>query len=159
MFAGVGPFSISIARRRKNVKVYAADINPDAIAYLKRNIALNQVGDRVFPLEGDVKKVVKIVAEKVDRVIMNLPENSLEYLETACEALKPDSGIIHFYGFAEEPNPGDRVLESLIAQLNRISWKISEVRHKRLVKPAAPRIWLVAVDCKVSQTESKPLTL
>ena len=37
MFAGIGPFSISIARKHK-VKIYAIDINPYAYKYLKKNI-------------------------------------------------------------------------------------------------------------------------
>jgi len=152
MFAGVGSFSIHIAKKHKNVEIYAADINPDAVTYMKRNIALNRVGDRVFPMEGDVKIAVKhVLKEKVDRVIMNLPENSLEYIETACEALKPEGGIIHFYGFAEEPNPGDTVLKRLTERIDRISRKINGVPYVRLVKPAAPRVWLVAVDFRVSK--------
>lgn len=35
MFAGVGPFSILIAKKKKNTKVIAIDKNPDAIQLLK----------------------------------------------------------------------------------------------------------------------------
>jgi tRNA (guanine37-N1)-methyltransferase len=41
MFAGIGPFSISIAKEHE-VKLFAVDINPDAYKYLKENIKLNK---------------------------------------------------------------------------------------------------------------------
>ena len=42
MFAGVGPFSVLIAKIKRN-QVVAVDINPVAIYYLKKNIILNKV--------------------------------------------------------------------------------------------------------------------
>ncbi len=31
LFAGVGPFSVLIGKRNPSVKVYAVDLNPDAV--------------------------------------------------------------------------------------------------------------------------------
>ncbi len=59
MFAGVGPFSILIAKKRENVKVYAIDVNPDAVEFLKKNIAVNRVENKVMPILGDVQQVVR----------------------------------------------------------------------------------------------------
>jgi len=151
MFAGVGPFSIQIAKKHGNVKVYSSDANPDAFAYLRRNVASNRVGDKVFPAEGDAKEVVgSLLKGEVDRVIMNLPEHSTEYVGTACDALKPQGGWIHFYKFAEEPNPESKALESLEKAVVKAGREVDEVAHTRLVKQTAPRVWLVAVDCKIS---------
>ena len=41
MFAGVGPYSILIAKSKKPLKVVAIDKNPDAVHYLRENIILN----------------------------------------------------------------------------------------------------------------------
>ena len=87
MFAGVGPFSILIAKERENVKVYAIDVNPDAVEFLKSNIAINRVERKVMPVLGDVRQVVKErLIGVADRVIMNLPEKAIEYVDVACEA-------------------------------------------------------------------------
>jgi tRNA (guanine37-N1)-methyltransferase len=58
MFAGVGPFSILIAKTHEDVKVYAVDVNPDATRYLERNIIVNGVMGKVVPVLGDAKEIV-----------------------------------------------------------------------------------------------------
>ena len=151
MFAGVGPFSILTAKSLKSVKVYAIDVNPDAVKYLERNIAANRVEGKVVPILGDARKVV---AEKLkgvaDRVIMNLPERAFEYVAAACEALKPSGGIIHYYEFAGGDNPIKKV-EAKIKKIveERAGRKVSKVLAGRLVREAAPYTWQVALDLKV----------
>src|SRR5438132_907051 len=41
-FAGVGPYSILIAKRRRPESVYAADANPTAVKLLRENVAANR---------------------------------------------------------------------------------------------------------------------
>lgn len=94
MFAGCGPFSVLIAKYR-NVRIYAGDINPYAIEYLKENIRLNKVGN-IYPLLGDAKEIYRKIPEKVDRVIMNLPHSASEFIPYAIETLKK-RGVIHYY--------------------------------------------------------------
>ncbi len=52
LFAGVGPFSILIAKKNPTVKVYAVDLNPEAVDLLKVNVRVNRVENRVFPILG-----------------------------------------------------------------------------------------------------------
>ncbi|MEA1993217.1 MAG: class I SAM-dependent methyltransferase family protein [Euryarchaeota archaeon] len=98
MFAGVGPFSILIAKE-KNVEVHSVDINPDAVYYLKKNIELNKVST-VLPHCGDCREVVKKLP-KFDRIIMNLPKSSLEFMDTALSVRKKQ-GTIHLYSIETE---------------------------------------------------------
>lgn len=98
MFAGVGPFSILIAKKR-DVEVHSMDINPDAFYYLKKNIEINKVKN-VFPYLGDCRDIVKKLPD-FDRIIMNLPKNSLEFLDTALNKTKK-GGIIHLYSIRPE---------------------------------------------------------
>jgi tRNA (guanine37-N1)-methyltransferase len=58
MFAGVGPFSIVIAKNSNAKRVYSNEINRKANEYTKLNIELNKVKDKVILLKGDIKKVV-----------------------------------------------------------------------------------------------------
>ncbi len=94
MFAGCGPFTILISKY-KNVEIYASDINPYAIEYMKENIRLNKVSD-VYPILGDAREVSSQLPEKVDRVIMNLPHSSYEFIPYALNPLKP-GGKINYY--------------------------------------------------------------
>ena len=56
MFAGVGTFSIMIAKTNKTSKVYNIDTNPVANDLATINVKLNKVEDRVFPILADAKE-------------------------------------------------------------------------------------------------------
>ena len=57
MFAGVGPYSILIAKTQPQSIVYAIDLNPEAVRFLRGNVLLNKVADRVIPLHGDAEQI------------------------------------------------------------------------------------------------------
>ena len=58
MFAGIGPFSILIAKRFPEAHVIAVDKNPVAIKYLRENARLNKVKN-IEIREGDAKEKSK----------------------------------------------------------------------------------------------------
>ncbi|MCK5563116.1 class I SAM-dependent methyltransferase family protein, partial [Candidatus Bathyarchaeota archaeon] len=90
LFAGVGCFSIVMARFSKVDKVHSIDINPVAVGYMQENVMLNKVKRQVIPLLGDAKEIVeKQLRNVADRVLMPLPEKAYEYLDQALVALKP----------------------------------------------------------------------
>jgi tRNA (guanine37-N1)-methyltransferase len=100
MFAGVGCFSIMIAKHANPMKVFSIDISPAAIQFMQENIRLNRVYGKVIPLLGDSKELVHNRLQRVaDRVLMPLPEKAREYLPCAVSALKASGGWIHYYGF------------------------------------------------------------
>src|SRR2546430_11097004 len=53
MFAGVGPFSILIAKRLGDVRVEAIDANPQAVELLQENVRANKVESKVHTHLGD----------------------------------------------------------------------------------------------------------
>jgi tRNA (guanine37-N1)-methyltransferase len=150
MFAGIGPFSILIGKRRSQVKVYAIDVNPEAMKYLEENVRLNRVAGKVVPLLGDCRGIVRErLTGLADRVIMNLPEESLDYVDLACEAIKPTGGIMHLYTFSDEAIPFEELKEKvkdLVLSRGRSVQKISETR---IVKAIAPYRLQVVVDATV----------
>lgn len=150
MFAGVGPFSILIAKTCNNVKVYSIDINPDAIKYLERNIYVNRVYGKVIPILGDAREVIQSgLIGVADRVIMNLPERASEYIDVACITLKPSGGIIHYYEFAEGPYALVKVKEKLIEKISNSGREAEAITSERSVKEVAPYRWQIAIDVKV----------
>jgi tRNA (guanine37-N1)-methyltransferase len=150
LFAGVGPFAIPIAKKHENVRVYAVDVNPDAIALLKRNIAVNRAEKQVVPLLGDARQVVrKQLSGKADRVIMNLPETALEFVDVACEALKPDGGIMHYYGFVKASNPLETAKVRLTEAVSQNNRQIKNFLLAKTVREVAPYTWQVVVDAQI----------
>ncbi len=150
MFAGVGPFSIQIAKRCANVRTYAIDVNPDAINYLKRNVKANNVEAQVIPILGDARQIIQERLNGVaNRVIMNLPEKALEYINTACEALRKEGGIIHYYEFTNAPNPLETAKNHFDEAMKQTSRSLKKIFLARTVRAIAPYAWQVVVDAEI----------
>ncbi len=150
MFAGVGPFSILIAKRAK-AKVYAVDLNPEAAKCLRENVLLNHVEDRVEILERDAARLPSKLNGRMDRVIMNLPEKSSDYLKSACRALKPQGGVIHFYSFQSEPEFIEKVEKLLRSSLKRYGRTLAKIQFARALREIAPRTYQVVIDARISK--------
>jgi len=149
MFAGVGCYSISIAKHSQPLKVYSVDINPVAVQYLRENIRLNRVADVVVPIQGDAKRVTEQELQNVaDRVLMPLPERAYEYLDYAMLALKPAGGWIHYYGFEYANKNEDPVekAETKVSEKMRRLCKQFQVEFGRTVRPIGPRWYQVVLD-------------
>ncbi len=127
MFAGIGPYAIPAAKKSN---VYAIDINPPAIKYLKENAKLNKV--QLSSFVGDCKKIIKKQDLKsFDRVIMNFPKGAINFLDIAINSVKK-GGIIHLYCFEKE----DRI--KIDKRLKLIS--------RNLCGDIAPGVFRVAYD-------------
>jgi len=155
LFTGVGPFSIQIAKNN-DVKIYAFDVNPSAYKYLVENIELNKMKGRIIAHNMDVKKLLNpnnklgnYLKNKIDRIIMNLPEQSINFLDVACFLMKKPSGILHFYQFCEKPNPIKKGIENLKTNLKDIGWHIEEILNSKVIKPFSPKSDLIVIDLKI----------
>ena len=155
MFTGVGPFSIQIAKNN-NAKIYAFDVNPSAYKYLIENIENNKMKGEVIAHNMDVKELLNpdsklgnYLKHKIDRIIMNLPEQSINFLDVACFLMKKPSGILHFYQFCEKPNPIKKGIENLNTNLKDSGWYIEEILNSKVVKPFSPNSDLIVLDLKL----------
>ena len=150
MFAGVGPYSILIAKRQPNVRVFAVDLNPAAYEFLKENIMLNRVADRVSCYLGDVRVyAVGCLRGFADRVIMNLPSSSAEFVDTAASLLKPRGGTIHYYTFASRDagiEDVTRVFQSLLKRNHRT---VESFTFRRAIKEVSPGRVQIVLDSRV----------
>jgi tRNA (guanine37-N1)-methyltransferase len=150
LFSGVGPFAILIAKTHENVKIYAVDANPHAIKFLKRNIRINRVEGKICPILGDAEQTVK---EKLfgvaDRVIMNLPEKALEFVNAACNAIKPTGGIVHFYSFAGASESLENMKLKFDDAVEKSGRKTEQILFSRFVRATAPYQWQIVLDAKI----------
>lgn len=145
LFAGVGQFSIPVARHAKPRKVYAIELNPIAYGYLCENIRLNRVGGVVKPLLGDCGKVAP--RGVADRVIMGILHVTHEYLPLAIQVLKPSGGVIHYHESVPSRLRFERPVERILAAAGG---RKVEVLNKRLVKRYAPGVDHVVIDAKIT---------
>ncbi|MCS7134079.1 MAG: class I SAM-dependent methyltransferase family protein [Candidatus Caldarchaeum sp.] len=139
MFAGVGPFTIVVARKHPSATVYAVEKNPEAYRYLVENIRLNKLKNRVHPFNGDAAEIVPSINEKFTRIIMNLPHQSLNYLPLALGKTSSQA-VIHLYVVE---NRGER--EETVGRIRAVSPSLV-VRGERVVKEVSPKAVLKVYD-------------
>ncbi|WP_309491904.1 class I SAM-dependent methyltransferase family protein [Candidatus Hecatella orcuttiae] len=150
MFAGVGSFSMVIAKIAKPAKVYSIDINPDAVRYLEENIRLNRVESVVEPILADAKEAAQRLRGTADRVLMPLPAKAYEYLPYAVQCLKPGGeGWIHYYDFVHAAKGEDPVVKTVEKVARRLEGKFT-ISNGRIVRSTGPRWFQTALDIKMT---------
>lgn len=151
MFAGVGSFSILMAKHAKVDTVYSIDVNPSAVRFMRENVRLNRVQGQVVPILGDAKEViVERLHSVADRVLMPLPEKALEYIDYAVMALKPDGGWVHYYDFehgSKDEDPVDKVKAKVSDKLYELRLDFA-IPSARVVRPTGPNWYQVALDVR-----------
>lgn len=141
LFAGVGPYSVSIARQRR-VEIFAVDINPHAIHYLKKNIELNKLQGKIIPVLEDAHEFLKDNDLKADRIIMNLPGTACKYLDEAVNCLKR-GGVLHYYEFSSDYLVPIRRIE------DASGGRKVNILNSRKVKSSSPGKWQVGIDAVI----------
>ena len=150
LFAGVGSYSVVIAKHAQASRIYSIDKNPAAFDYMCTNIRINKVGNQVVPILGDAREVVEThLRGKADRVLMPLPELAREFFDVALLALKPEGGVVHFYDFGKEPELFRSSLEFTRAAAAAKGKKV-ELLGNRAIRSYATRVYHVVLDLKIS---------
>ncbi len=150
LFAGVGPFAVLIGKRNPTVKVYAIDLNPDAVELLKVNVRVNKVESHVFPVLGDAREISQTKLKgAADRVIMNLPETAIDFVDAACNAIKPEGGIVHFYGFVKAPDTIENLKQSFIELMEKYGRKVETFTYAKSIRETAPFESQVVLDAQI----------
>ncbi len=143
MFAGAGPYTIAIALMQPNCEVYAIDINPDAVALLRKNIAHHGL-ENVIAIEGDAHETIrKARVPRADRIVMNLPHSAATFIDDAITALG-DEGVVHYYEFIDAAVRDSRQNE-LRRRFERSGWTVITLRSI-VVHTYSPTAVLVGWD-------------
>jgi tRNA wybutosine-synthesizing protein 2 len=144
MFAGIGYFSLPIAKLSRPERVYAIEKNPHAFRYLKENIRINRVQDVVTPIMGDCREAR--MGKVADRVIMGYLPGTERFLTSGFKVLTPEGGVMHYHDNYRERELWDKPLEVLEREAFRMGYALKKVTHKAVVKEYAPRVYHVVVD-------------
>ena len=149
MFAGVGMFSVMIAKKKK-CTVYSIDINPIAAKLCEKNIKSNKIAGNIISINGDALQIIQEqLQNKSDRTLMLLPERSDEFLESAINATK-NGGIIHYYSHihADKKSNAGKLSEEHYLQVTPVK---SEILGSKIVRAVGPRYYQTVVDVKISK--------
>jgi len=142
MFAGIGYFTMPLAAKARAEKVIACEINPDAIGFLKKNIELNRVADRVTVFEGDNRQLPGEMF--ADRVVMGYVNVTWQFLPKAFSMVKR-GGIIHY----QDTCSIDRIPDGLIENVRKGSGgRPFEILRIKEVKAYAPSISHMVLDVR-----------
>jgi len=159
MFAGVGAFSIIIAKHAHPKCVYSIDINPVAYELMRENVRLNRVEDKVIPICDDAAHAIisRGLIHIADRVLMPLPSLALLYLPYAILSLRRSGGYIHTYLHVFTPRNKDAediAMEAVERSLDslQIEYKILGARKVRSVGVRKLQI-VVDVWCRGTQDD------
>lgn len=154
MFAGVGTFSVLMAKYGRAETVYSIDVNPSAVKFMKENARLNKVQGHIVPILGDAESViVERLQNTADRVVMPLPEKAYEYLDCAIMALKQTGGWVHYYDFEHASKKGNSI-EKVKAKVSKKLQRLVVdfvVKFGRVVRRTGPNWYQVVLDIHVGR--------
>ena len=159
MFAGVGTYSILMARVNKTCKVYSIDSNAVAAELCEANAKLNKVQDRVISIHGDAAKVIKDkLAGSADRVLMPLPERAKDFIDSAALALNK-KGTVHYFVHIKADNKKTSKELGLQDTHNAFVKYNHVVQQVRVVRGVGPRMYQIVADVSVTTSSAFPLHL
>ena len=153
LFAGVGPFPLIIAKKHPDAKIVAIELNPDAVAFMEKNIARSKARN-VEAVLGDARAVVmRDYRDFADRVLMPLPKGAQDFLDVAFAGAK-DGAIIHFYTFAGIKDPFNEAIAKAKSAARESNVAI-EVDSQRIVRSYSPQTVQVVLDLRVRKNVTK----
>jgi tRNA (guanine37-N1)-methyltransferase len=147
LFAGVGPFPIVIAKR-KRVSIKAVELNPHAAKLMKENVVLNKLEGQIQAFQGDAVAYAKKFGGWADRILMTLPYGSEKFLDSVVKNARRGC-IIHYYNLGGKQ---EGVFSNALKQITFVCRKRKrkfKVLEKRIVLPYAPRVFHIVVDFKL----------
>lgn len=147
LFAGIGYFTLPIARASPRTRVTAIERNPLSFRYLVENLRLNGVGGQVAPLCGDNRELP--LPRDADRVLLGYLPSSLPWLGTAIERLGPGGGTLHVHLVVDARSGAAGAEQEVRSAVARRSVPVEDVRG-RIVKAYGPGRSHAVVDCRIA---------
>jgi tRNA wybutosine-synthesizing protein 2 len=142
MFAGIGYFTLPIAKFSGARRVFACEKNPESYGFLLKNIRLNGVVGKVIPMLGDNRSIPG--SGFADRILMGYVQTTSRFLPKAISMIRP-GGTIHYH---DTFPPGEQ--ERRINEIFSEACDGFEVLGIREVKSFAPSVSHYVADVRIS---------
>lgn len=127
LFAGVAPFSIVIAKTA-GCEITSVELGKECCKYARENIKLNKVVDKVKIIQGNVKKLDRLIRKtKYDKIVMPRPQLKETFLKYIWKFTKRGTEV-YYYDFGKEV---DSILETINKESKRAKKKIKILKVKK----------------------------
>jgi len=166
---GCGIIPFLIANKNTPKKIYALDINVDAIELLRESVKINSLSELIFPLLEDLKNITQIPSGSIDLVTMNPPyykaddgfkreHTSTARHELLCElddTVKAAAKLLKFGGRLKMCHIPER-LADVISALRKYNL---EPKVIKLLTNNKSEPWLMLIDAKKGGKAGVKLTV
>jgi tRNA (guanine37-N1)-methyltransferase len=143
LFAGIGPFSIVIAKLAKS-QVTGVELGRECSKYALGNVKLNKLSN-VKVIQGDVKKLGKLIRkEKFDKIIMPRPQLNDTFLEYIWNFAGKGTEI-YYYDFGKDIG---EIVKKVELDIKRSGKKVKIIGFKK-AGDIAPYKYRWRVDLKI----------
>ncbi|XP_031621059.1 tRNA (guanine(37)-N1)-methyltransferase [Contarinia nasturtii] len=167
VFAGVGPFSIPVAKRK--AFVLANDLNPSSYKWLQYNMKKNKVTNFMQTINKDGRDFITedVKCDLIKRwncsdsklykihLTMNLPAMAVEFVDTFCGLMSNYTGpieplpLVHVYCFAKGDDPAS-IAKCLVEE--NLGYKLStNLEGVHFVRNVAPNKDMFRVSFYLTQ--------
>jgi len=150
MFAGIGYFTIPMAKLASPEKIYSIEKNPISFRYLKENLKLNHRENKVEVINGDNTIAVPELGIKADRIVMGYLPPPKDFLDTAFLVAKKGT-IIHYEDIltvGKEKEDAEKSMKSIREAAEKVGRKVKLLSLNR-VKGYGPKRDHYVLDVKV----------
>lgn len=143
MFAGIGYFTLPLAKFSGARRVFACEKNPESYGFLIKNVISNEVDDIVIPILSDNRNLLG--THFADRILMGYVQTTSDFLKTALRMIKPN-GLIHYHDTFYVHEYMERIREIFDRECGPEGYEIESVRE---VKSFAPSVSHYVADVRI----------
>jgi len=142
LFAGIGYFSLILAKHTKASRIICLEKNPDSFSYLVDNIVLNKLHN-VTAIEDDCRNFA-LKKKKADRILMGYFPNTIKFLPAAMKLAK-EGTVMHYHDLTTDP-------KKLALKIKRAAKGRVKILNVREVKKYSPSKRHYVFDLQVTRT-------
>mgnify|MGYP000865080045 CR=1 FL=1 len=143
MFAGIGYFTLPLAKFAHPRRVFACEKNPRSYSFLCQNLRLNGVEEQVIPILADNRTLPG--SGWADRILMGYVQKTAEFLPAALRLLR-SGGTIHYHDTFYVGQQDRAVAEVFRRACGTRPFEVLAVRE---VKSFAPSVSHYVADVRV----------
>jgi len=152
MFAGMGYFSLSIAKHSEVGQIYSIELNPVSYQTLLENIRINHLEEKIIAINGDCKSEVIELSKsgiRADRVIMGVFPAPKDYIKEALSLAKEEGTVYHYEGVVEKDEYNTLYKEfEKVCQEEQFNCVL---KSHRFVKSYGPKLFHTVLDILVKK--------
>ena len=151
MFAGIGYFTLPLAKYSGARRVFACEKNPESYEFLCRNIRDNELQDKVIPILSDNRNLLG--KHFADRILMGYVQTTSDFLPKALTMIKP-GGIIHYHDTFYVNEYEDKIRSIFDSASGPDGYDILRIHE---VKSYAPSVSHYVADVRIRPSRPNPM--